>query len=56
MLDPRTRQRELTPLQQIAPQAAEQGIQRIIVTYDTVGLGTVDGIEIVNAIDWLLGS
>ncbi|WEV75475.1 hypothetical protein [Bifidobacterium sp. ESL0800] len=38
----------------LARLSAEQGIRRMGVTCDTVGLGQVEGIEIVNAMDWLL--
>ncbi|MCO6559037.1 MAG: ATP-binding protein [Bifidobacterium sp.] len=54
MLDENTRQRELAPLRQLMPQAANEGLRRMVLTYDTVGLGAVDGIEIINAIDWLM--
>ncbi|MDF7663206.1 ATP-binding protein [Bifidobacterium sp. ESL0763] len=55
MLDPKTRQRELEPLRALARLSAEQGIRRMVITYDAVGLGEVEGIEVVNAMDWLLG-
>lgn len=54
MLDEKTRQRELAPLRQLVTKSANEGLRRMVLTYDTVGLGVVDGIEIVNAIDWLL--
>ncbi|WEV59135.1 ATP-binding protein [Bifidobacterium sp. ESL0728] len=54
MLEDKTRQRELAPLRQLMPQAVNEGLRRMVLTYDTVGLGVVDGIKIVNAVDWLL--
>ena len=54
LTDVKTRDREFEPLRRLAVKAANEHIQRVIVTFDRIGLGEVDGIEIVNAIDWLL--
>ena len=52
MLDPATRERELKPLRAIT-----DAFPRRVITLDRFGLGTTeDGIQVVNAIDWLLGS
>ena len=52
MLDPATRERELKPLRAIT-----DAFPRRVITLDRFGLGTMeDGIQVVNAIDWLLGS
>ena len=49
MLDASTRKRELEPLRAVRDVSA----RRMVITLDHVGLETVDGIEIVNALDWL---
>ena len=49
MLDASTRKRELEPLRAVRDVSA----RRMVITLDRVGLETVDGIEIVNALDWL---
>lgn len=52
MLDPATRERELKPLRAIT-----DAFPRRVITLDRFGLGTTeDGIQVVNAIDWLLRS
>ncbi|MDO4428315.1 MAG: ATP-binding protein [Atopobiaceae bacterium] len=52
MLDPATRERELKPLRAIT-----DAFPRRVIALDQFGLGTTeDGIQVVNAIDWLLGS
>lgn len=52
MLDPATRERELKPLRAIT-----DAFPRRVITLDRFGLGTTeDGIRVVNALDWLLGS
>lgn len=52
MLDPATRERELKPLRAIT-----DAFPRRVITLDRFGLGTTeDGIQVVNAIDWLLKS
>lgn len=44
-----TRSREARPLKCI-----EDNYQKVILTLDTIGLGSDEGIQIVNVIDWLL--
>ncbi len=52
MLDPAIRERELKPLRAIT-----DAFPRRVITLDRFGLGTTeDGIQVVNAIDWLLRS
>lgn len=51
MLDPSTRERELKPLRSVTDAFPKHAI-----TLDRFGIGTTDdGIQILNAIDWLLG-
>lgn len=50
MLDEETNKRELAALQRINDTKA----QILIITYDRVGLGTQNGIEVINVIEWLL--
>lgn len=50
MLDAKTRQRELAPLELLAKGQA----RKLILTLDSFGLGMQEGVEVVNAIDWLL--
>lgn len=51
MLDPNTRERELKPLRSIT-----DSFPKYAITLDRFGIGaTDDGIQILNAIDWLLG-
>lgn len=51
LLDEKTRSREMEPLLRPALMDGE----RIIISLDKIGLGTDRGVQIVNAIDWLLG-
>lgn len=50
LLDEETRKRELEPLRRLPAQEGE----RLVVTLDRLGLGKDDGIQVVNAVDWLL--
>ena len=50
LLDEATRKREMEPLRRLPPGKGE----RLVVTLDRLGLGDDDGIQVVNAIDWLL--
>ena len=50
LLDEATRKREMEPLLRLGPDKGE----RMVVTLDRMGLGTVEGVAVVNAIDWLL--
>jgi predicted AAA+ superfamily ATPase len=52
IMDPATRQREFEPLSRLRDQSGN----RMILTLDTLGLGTVDGIDVINALDWLRGA
>lgn len=49
MLDPATFEREITPLRNI-----RDNYPKTILTLDRMTLGNYDGIEAVNAVDWLL--
>lgn len=49
MLDPTTFEREITPLRNI-----RDNYPKTILTLDRMTLGNYDGIEAVNAVDWLL--
>ena len=48
-----TRKRELEPLRRLP--AAESG-RRMVLTLDSFGLGEAEGVEIINALDWLAGT
>lgn len=50
LLDEATRKRELASLRCLP----EESGRKMVVTLDRLGLGQADGIEVVNAIDWLL--
>lgn len=51
MIDPATRERELSPLRAIT-----DAFPKCVITLDRYGLDTnSDGIEVLGAIDWLLG-
>ena len=50
LLDEATRKREMEPLRRLPPGKGE----RLVVTLDRLGLGDDDGVQVVNAIDWLL--
>lgn len=50
LTDEKTFQREITPLRNISDNYA-----KTIITLDRFTLGDYDGIEVVNAVDWLLG-
>ena len=50
MLDDNTRKRELSPLKSI-----KDNFPKTVLTFDRFGLGTFEGIRVVNVIDWLLG-
>ncbi len=50
MLAPETREMEFRPLRSI-----DDNWKKTVLTMDDFGLGTEDGVEIVNLIDWLLG-
>ncbi len=50
LLDESTRERELAPLRQLAGRRG----RKIVLTYDTIGLGWNGDIEIANALDWML--
>lgn len=49
MLDPATFEREITPLRNI-----RDNYPKTILTLDRMTLGNYDGIEVVNAVDWML--
>ncbi|MBE5023678.1 ATP-binding protein [Olsenella sp. DSM 107455] len=50
MVDPATRERELSPLRAIT-----DAFPKCVITLDRYGLGTTsDGIKVLGAIDWLL--
>ena len=46
----KTKKRELTPLEEVP-----DNYRKIILTEDRIGLGSYDGIDVVNVIDWLCG-
>ena len=50
LLDEATRKREMEPLRRLPPGKGE----RLVVTLDRLGLGDDGGIQVANAIDWLL--
>ena len=50
LLDEATRKRELEPLRRLPSQEGE----RLVITLDRLGLGDDGGIQVVNAVDWLL--
>jgi len=50
MLSEETRARELRPLGRIA-----DNYRKIVLTTDRIGLGSYDGIDVVNIVDWLCG-
>jgi len=50
LFDEKTENREVRPLSEM-----NDGNKRMILTMDRVGLGTYNGVERVNIIDWLLG-
>lgn len=52
LLDEATKTRELAPFRKIRD---EQG-DKLIITYDRIGLGEIDGVRIVNAVDWMRGA
>ncbi|AMK13580.1 ATPase AAA+ superfamily [methanogenic archaeon mixed culture ISO4-G1] len=45
-----TKKRELTPLENVP-----DNYRKIVLTEDRIGLGSYDGIDVVNVIDWLCG-
>lgn len=49
LLDAATKQRELAPLEKLSANDA----RKLVITFDTIGLGEEGSIEIVNAIRWL---
>ena len=49
MIDPTTFEREMDPLRSI-----KDNYKKIVLTLDKVTLGNYEGIEVMNAIDWLL--
>lgn len=49
MLDEKTFEREISPLK-----AIKDNYPKIILTLDKVNLGNYEGIEAINALDWLL--
>lgn len=49
ILDQNVFNREITPLMNI-----QDNYKKVILTYDTIGLGNYNGIYVVNIIDWLL--
>ena len=51
VMDTATRKRELEPLRRLP--AAEEG-RRMVLTLDSFGLGEAEGVDIVNALDWLV--
>ncbi len=50
MLAEKTEKRELTPLEEVP-----DNYRKIVLTEDRIGLGSYDGIDVVNVIDWLCG-
>ena len=46
----KTKKRELTPLEEVP-----DNYRKIVLTEDRIGLGSYDGIEVINVIDWLCG-
>lgn len=50
ILDAETRRRELAPFRGVARKNA----RCLLLTYDRIGLGIEDGVEMVNIVDWLL--
>ena len=50
MLAEKTKKRELTPLEKVP-----DNYRKIVLTEDRIGLGSYDGIDVVNVIDWLCG-
>ena len=46
----KTKKRELTPLEEVP-----DNYRKIVLTEDRIGLGSYDGIDVVNVIDWLCG-
>jgi len=50
LLDEATRKQEMEPLRRLPPGKGE----RLVVTLDRLGLGDDGGIQVANAIDWLL--
>ena len=50
MLTDETKKRELTPLKKVA-----DNYRKIVLTEDRIGLGSYDGIDVINVIDWLCG-
>ncbi|RDB64556.1 ATPase [Gordonibacter sp. 28C] len=50
VLDAETRKRELAPLRGLA----RGGARSLLLTYDRMGLGFEDGVEVTNVVDWLL--
>ncbi len=50
MLSEETRDRELRPFRNV-----RDNYRKIILTTDRLGLGSYEGIEVVNVIDWLCG-
>ncbi len=46
----KTKKRELTPLEEVP-----DNYRKIVLTEDRIGLGSYDGIEVVNVIDWFCG-
>ncbi len=50
LLDEATRKRELEPLRRMSSREGE----RLVITLDRLGLGDDGGIQVVNAVDWLL--
>ncbi|KFI51424.1 ATP-binding protein [Bifidobacterium callitrichos] len=52
IMDASTRDREFEPLRRLHNASG----RRMILTLDTFGLGSVDGIDVVNALDWLTHS
>lgn len=53
MLDEKTRSREMAVFKKINKSEWESA-EKMIITYDKVGLGQENGVEIVNVIDWLM--
>lgn len=49
MMNPETRQRELAPLKEIA-----DNYEKIVITFDEIGVEDEQGIKIVNALDFLM--
>jgi predicted AAA+ superfamily ATPase len=48
-LDEKTRERELKPLK-----AVPDNHKKVLMTFDRIGTGSIEGIQHINAIDWLL--